>query len=533
MLRLRSSPGTRSPEPDPVQIEIARSGKPPPGMVYFFSRFHDRLPSSVTTHDTIIIGGGISGAAALHWLARSGATPLLLESSPSLGGVIATRRTPAGALVETGPNTLQFSNRSLVEMIDELGLGEQILQPGAVASNRYVMRDGQLIPLPTSPKSFRKSPLFSSATRRRVLGEFLSPPKPSTDPDESVAAFVERHFGREILEYAVDPFVSGIFAGDPERLSLRNAFPRFHAIEAEHRSMLRGMMKAMRARKRAQKQSGEAAPTRRGIFSFTEGLGALPQAIAARWGRMVRTNTQATAVVRAADGWQVRTSDGSVYTAPSIVLATTAGTAASLLNPIDAEGAAALRGIEHPPVLVMHSLYRRESVEHPLDGFGMLMPRLERRRILGSLFSSSLFPNRAPEGTVLLTSFIGGARAPELTTCSREEAEYVVHGELRRTLGICAPPVEVTHTLWPAAIPQYTIGYERTLEALSAVEARHPGLHLLGSYRGGVAVGDTVQSARTLAEQLIPGLQQSTPRGTDEMKSGEIETHEEVESHES
>jgi len=494
------------------------------------------LPDPLTMHDTIIIGGGISGATALHCLARAGATPLLLEASSTLGGVIATHRTPAGALVETGPNTLQFSHTALVELVDELGLAEQILQPGAEAANRYVMRDGQLLPLPTSPKTFRTSPLFSTATRRRVLGEFLRAPKPSTDPDESVAAFVERHFGREILDYAVDPFVSGIYAGDPQHLSLRSAFPRIHAIEAEHTSLLRGMMKTMRARRRERKQSGESTPARRGIFSFAGGLGTLPDAIARRWGRMIRTGVSAVAVGRVQGGWGVRTDDGAVRTARTLVIATGARVAASLLDSLDAGGAQTLRSIEHPPVLVVHSLYRRGAVEHPLDGFGVLIPRLERRRILGSLFSSTLFPHRAPDGTVLLTTFVGGVRAPELTGCSREEVEYVVHSELRRALGICAPPIEVTHTLWREAIPQYTIGYQTILDTLAAVEERNPGLHLLGSYRGGVAVGDTVQSARTLAERLTAGAQRFAAPAHHPAESHPteaIETHQEVESHES
>jgi oxygen-dependent protoporphyrinogen oxidase len=446
----------------------------------------------LTRHvDTIIIGGGISGASALHWLASAGEDVLLVERAGRLGGVIGSRRNALGALIESGPNSLQLTTPQLGRLIAELGLEEEIVTASDAASNRYVMRDGRLLPLPMNPKAFLKTPVFSAGAKLRLLKEPFIKPAPA-DADESVASFVERRLGREILDYAVNPFISGIFAGRPERLSIRQAFPRLYSLESEHRSLVRGFIARGRAR-RKEMGKGEKRP-RPAMISFREGMEMLPRAVAERWGDRLLLGTEVRSIDRARGLWQVETGEETIE-ARNVIIATDALAAAALVEPLDAEAASALAGIEYVPVAVAASVYDRTAVAHPLDGFGMLLPEVERRAVLGTIFSSTLFPGRAPEGTVLLTTFIGGARAPVLALAPAAEIESSVHAELRKILGISAKPRSFDLQVWQRAIPQYTIGYGEILAALQRAESRLPGLSFLGNYRGGISVGDCVRSA--------------------------------------
>lgn len=467
-------------------------------------------------HDVIIIGGGISGASALHWLASAGLDVLLLERTLSLGGVMGSRRNEHGALVETGPNSVQARGGALLDLIEDLGLAGAIVLPGEAAANRYIMRDGEIHAVPTGPKALFRSSLFSGSAKFRLLREpFVAPVSP--DAEESVAQFVERRLGREVLDYAVNPFVSGVYAGRPEHLSVRYAFPLLHELERTSGSLVKGGIRRAKAGKKAKgkgKKEGmedtrEGLP-QKGIFSFAGGMGTLPRAIEERWRESIRFGASAEQIERDGGRWIV-TASGETYAADHLIVATEAQAASGLIAHLDHVAASALRSIEHPPVAVASVLYDREAVAHPLDGFGLLIPEVEKRHILGVIFSSSLFPDRAPEGTVLLNAFIGGARSPELALRSREEMLYDVHGELRRTFGISARPRSFDLQVWPRAIPQYNLGYGTILAQLSAAEDRLEGLHLLGSYRGGVAVGDCVASARALAERIAatrPVLQQ-------------------------
>ncbi len=460
-------------------------------------------------HDVVIIGGGISGAAALHWLASAGLDVLLLERTLSLGGVMGSRRNEHGALVETGPNSIQAKGGALLDLIEDLGLAGAILLPGEAAANRYIMRNGEIHAAPTGPKALFRSSLFSGSAKFRLLREpFVAPVSP--DAEESVAQFVERRLGREVLDYAVNPFVSGVYAGRPESLSVRYAFPLLHELERTSGSLVKGGIRRAKAgkkgkgkgkgKKEGMDDSNDGLP-RKGIFSFAGGMGTLPRAIEERWRDCIRFGAAAERIERDGSRWIV-TASGETYAADHLIVATEAQAASGLIAHLDHVAASALRGIEHPPVAVASVLYDRQAVAHPLDGFGLLIPEVEKRNILGVIFSSTLFPDRAPEGTVLLTAFIGGARSPELALRSREEMLYDVHGELRRTFGISARPRSFDLQVWPRAIPQYNIGYGTILAQLSAAEDRLEGLHLLGSYRGGVAVGDCIASARALAERI-------------------------------
>lgn len=462
-------------------------------------------------HDVIIVGGGISGATLLHRLASCGVDVMLIERGDRLGGVIWSHRSREGLLVETGANSATI-NPELQMLVDELALTDELIRPGEGASNRYVVRQGRLLPTPTDPRTFLRTPLFSRRAKLRVLRDLLIAPA-SADIEESVAGFVERRLGREFLDYAIDPFVGGVFSGCPDRLSLRYAFPAMYQLEQEHGSLIRGAIRKGRSARRARRMGPPPAP--KGMASFTEGMGVLPARIAERWREKIIVGARVDRIEEGNNGWRVEAGDRT-HAGARLVIATEAPAAASLLESTEPGLSAALRSIEYPPVTVAVSQYDRSAIRHPLDGFGMLIPSVEGRTILGTLFSSSLFPNRAPDKTVLLTTFVGGARNPDMARRPDEELEYFVHRDLQALLGISARALAFDLHRWEHAIPQYTLGYGRILEAIDAAESRHRSLHLLGNYRGGISVGDCVRSAFAMADALIARMGEEKGEGIED-----------------
>lgn len=444
---------------------------------------------------TVIVGGGITGAALLHRLASRGDDVLLLEAADRLGGVIRSRRTPYGTLQESGPNST-ISSCELQELIDELGLDDSVVVADASARKRYVIVNGELEATPTGPGDVLRSKLFSPAGKLRLLREPFIPRRHASS-DESVAEFVTRRLGREALDYAVDPFVSGVYAGNARELSLRSAFPTLHALEAEHGGLVRGMIARLRARRKAR----APRPRRRGMISLVDGMEMLPRRIHERWHDHVRINSGVTAMWSGPAGWVVETND-DVYACKNLVLAIPAGAAARLVAQVPSTNPGALKAIPYVPVVSVASTYRREYVGHPLDGFGCLAPSVEGRRVLGIVFASSVFNNRAPKGTVVVRTLIGGARAPELAGLKDEAIEELVANEHAALIGVVAPPISTTIERMPAAIPQYNRGHADLVSAIDEMEERNEGLFFAGSYRGGVSVGECVRSAFELADRI-------------------------------
>lgn len=455
--------------------------------------------------DTIIIGGGISGATALHRLASAGNNVLLLERENALGGAMRSHRTSTGALIERGPNTIQSGNEHVEQLLHELNLSEQIIEADKQAANRYVVRNGKLVPVPGNPRSLIESSLFSGRAKLRLLREpFIG--KGAEQGEESVAEFVRRRLGREPLDYGVNPFVSGIYAGDPERLSLRHAFPTLYDLEQNYGSLIRGGVRKMKERKKAAGNPAQAAPRKkRRMFSLRDGIASLPQAVGTRWPDNVLVGCSVTSLSPDGDGWTVHASCEGVeqdFRARELILATSAPVAADLVGGFDGELARVLRGIEYPPVAVVSMTCPASDVDHPLDGFGVLCPQVENRQVLGVIFTSSIFPERTPEGSALLTVFAGGARQPELALLPENDLSAIVRSELQDLLGIRSDVQTLDITVWKQAIPQYNCGYGEVLEGLQAAEGRHPGLHLLGNYRGGISVPDCIQSGWMLGEKI-------------------------------
>jgi oxygen-dependent protoporphyrinogen oxidase len=439
-----------------------------------------------------IIGGGVTGLTAAWTLHRAGLAATVFERSPRPGGVVSAART-GDWLHELGPNSLLEGSAEVAAFIDDLGLGPRRLYAAPAAKQRYIVRGGRLVAMPTSPLGFVRTRLFSLAAKVRLLGEPWRARR-AAGPEETVADFVVRRLGPEFLDYAINPFVAGVYAGDPRLLSVPHAFPKLFAIEQEHGSLIRGALA---------RRNTSGGPKGR-IFSFPEGLGEIPATVAARLGAAVQLRSTVQAVEPRGPGWRLTVArDGTTATADFdvVVCALPADALAALPFPGVAGGArlGALAEIKHPAVVSIFSGYRRDQVAHPLDGFGVLMPEVERGRILGTLFSSTLFPGRAPAGHVALTTFVGGMRAPELAALDDSALAGLAGEELGRLVGARGAPAFFRLQRWPRAIPQYTIGYQRFKDIMAAVETAAPGLFLGGNCRDGISLANCIGAGQRLA----------------------------------
>jgi oxygen-dependent protoporphyrinogen oxidase len=461
-----------------------------------------------------IIGAGISGLTAAFRLRQAGLEPVVFEKEARPGGMIHSERfdapTTAGSyLVEFGPNSLRASTSLLDDLVADLGLEDRRVEAHDDAQRRYVVFSGRPVALPSSLRQLVSTELFSPQAKLRLLAE---PVVGRTDEEESVAAFARRRLGQEVLDYGLNPFTAGVFAGDPEQLSVEHAFPRIHALEQEHGSLIGGSVKRAAGRflrRLAGRDPDDAEP--RGPFSLKGGLNTFPHALADRLSDSLQYQTEVQSLHRTDDAqWRVRytqggeddSKDDGAQTFDALVWTAPLPTLLALTPRLDAD-VAPLEDVSYPPVSVVAMGFPREAVEHPLDGFGMLVPEAEDGcRTLGTLFSSTVFPHRAPEGRVLLTTFVGGTRDPALAGAPDSEVYEAVSHDLRHLLGAHDPPVFQQRMHWPYAIPQYHVGYGRVKDAIDEIEASCPGLVMAGNYRAGVSVGDAAESGQAAARQL-------------------------------
>ncbi len=456
-----------------------------------------------------VLGGGIAGLTAAYQLDHQGVDVTVLEASNRTGGKIRSERMD-GYLIEHGPNTIQSSTPLMEGLMERLGLMADVVEADPAAATRYVVRDGAPHPLPMSPSDFLTTPLLSTSAKLRLLAE---PLVWSSGPehDESIAHFARRRLGREVLDYGLNPFVGGIFAGDPERLSVRHAFERLYSLEAEHGSLFKGLISGLFDRR----THADKHPSTRRMFSFRDGLQQLPDALTAHLGAAVERLTAVTGLHPKADRWIItthhtednatteRSFDAVVCTLPLHRLAQIDFETVVSLKP--------LKKVQYPPVSVVAMGFERDAVAHPLDGFGLLVPEVETAyRILGTIFTSSLFPDRAPDGQVLLSTFIGGARNPDLGGAARDTLVPLIREDLADLLGVRGTPALVRHVSWSHAIPQYTVGYAHVKATLDTLERRHPQLAMAGNYREGVSVGNTMDAGDRAAQRILRALGSSS-----------------------
>jgi oxygen-dependent protoporphyrinogen oxidase len=448
-----------------------------------------------------IIGAGIAGLTAAFYLKRAGCAVTVYEAGARAGGVIQSLRRD-GFLAEFGPNTILETSPKIAQLVRDAGLESRKLNSDPAAEARFVVRYRRPIEMPGSPPGFITTKLFTLRAKLAVLREPFIPPR-RDGVEESIGQFVVRRFNQEFLDHAIDALVAGIYAGDPHQLSLPHAFPKLKALEDKYGSMIKGQILGARERKK----SGDVAKDRAAKFSFDEGLQVLPDTLAAFLGDDLKLNTPVTRLTQSEQGWRVASPGGETEFGAVIYC----GTAYRLAElqivgaPDTAQALPSLRPlaeISYPPVASVVLGFRRDDVAHPSQGFGMLIPKIEGFKILGTIFSSALFPNRAPAGQLALTSYLGGARYPELALLPPEQLVETTLADLRILLGVKGKPVFTQTAAYSRAIPQYNVGYGKYRELLTAHEAAAPGLFFAGHYRDGVSLGDSIVSGVNIADRV-------------------------------
>lgn len=430
-----------------------------------------------------IIGGGISGLTTAFLLKRKGFAVTLFEASEKVGGNIQTIERE-GFTIEQGPNSLLKSPR-MVDLVKLLKLEDKTIAANPAAQKRYILSDGKLEAV--GPKSFVNG-YFSLKTIFSLAREpFVGSKSPE---NESVAQFVSRRISAEFLDKAIDPFVSGVYAGDPHNLSMRSAFPKLYEMERDFGSLIMGTI-----RRKTEKPDPNFPRT----FSFHGGLKTLIEKLAAEIGDSIKLSTSVEKIEEITGG-KFRVNDEEF---DAIIVSTPSFVAAELVKSRDENLAKILSEVNYPQVAVVVTAFKSEKIKIELDGFGFLIPSKEKRPILGTLFHSAVFPERAPAGFQLLMTFVGGVReGDKLDERSDEELTNTVVEQLRDIMNVSGEPDFVHIKRWKRAIPQYRVGYEKVTETISEFEKTHPGIYFCSNFYRGISIGDCIKNAFQTADDI-------------------------------
>jgi protoporphyrinogen/coproporphyrinogen III oxidase len=450
------------------------------------------------TTDIIIIGAGLTGLTLAYYLKKNGRRPLVLEKAAGPGGVIQTHE-EQGFIYESGPNTGVLSNKETALLFEELRGHCTLATGNNGAKKRYILKNGRWQALPSGLISAVTTPLFTLKDKFRILGEPFR--KPGTDPDESVADLVKRRLGRSFLDYAVDPFISGIYAGDPSRLVTRYALPKLYALEQNYGSFIKGAVQ----KSREPKSEDEKKATKE-VFSARGGLGSLIAALEKEIGsERIRCGVTGLKTGQTGNGFSVSFTDsgGQEHDLECPSLVSTAGSYClpEILTFMAPADLAPLLRLEYAGVVQVAAGYEKWNGV-PLDAFGGLVPSAEKRQILGILFPSAIFEGRAPEGGALLSVFLGGTRNRELLFRSDDEITDIALGEIRLTLHAGGAPDLLKIFRYEKAIPQYEISTGERLECIKGLEEKYPGLILAGNIRDGIGMADRVKQAKSIADMI-------------------------------
>ena len=469
----------------------------------------------------VVIGGGLTGLVVCHRLLRASAArnpPLevwLIEASPGLGGVIGTEFAD-GFLMEKGPDCFLTSKPEAVRLCEELGLAGELIGTNPRHRRSLVLRGEKLLPVPRgyyllAPSRigpFLTTPVFSPLGKLRMAMDVLLPRRRS-EADESLADFVRRRLGREALERMAQPMVAGVYSADPEKLSLKAAMPQFHEMEREHRSLILGLRKRMRAGgSDGEASTGEASGARYGLFAApARGMGALADALEERVsGASVRLNCRAESLERRERGWVARLQDGEKMAADAVCLALPPRAAGRALEGVSPRLSRELGSIPSGSLATLSLGYRAEQVARPLDAMGFVVPAMENRTLLACSFSSAKFEGRAPEGGVLLRAFAGGGAGGSRLALTDEELTGRLIAELRPALGISGAPQTLRLHRWEASLPHYEVGHLEKVARIEKEADAAPGLALCGNAYRGVGIPDCARSAERAAEKILGDL---------------------------
>ncbi len=443
----------------------------------------------------IVVGGGISGLAAAHYLTRAGVAATLIEKEPRLGGVMQTEFID-GCTLELGPDSFLAAKPWLLDLIRDLGLADDLIGSNDHLRKSYILRHGRLVPLPdglmmvvpTKVLPLLASPLLSWRTKIRMGLEWFRRPGPP-QADRSVADFLRDHYGQESVDYLGEPLLSGVYGGDPAELSVVSVLPRFAEIEAKYGSLTRGVLAAR----------GKGSASGPLFQALKGGLAAITDAIVQTAGQLLTViQGTADALEQNDDCWRVRVND-EWCEACDIVLACRAYESAGLLQPFVPELAELLAAIPYTSSMTLALGYRRADVNHPLNGFGFLVPRAERGLLLGCTWVGTKFSHRVPDAKAMLRCFMAG----DSLDLHDSDIVATARAEILRIMGVDAEPVFAKISRWPRSMAQYTVGHSVRVKRIEALAEALPGLHLAGSAYHGIGLPDCVRTGKTAAEAII------------------------------
>jgi len=444
--------------------------------------------------EAIIVGGGISGLSLAYFLLkRNPELDLkLIEAEKRAGGKIITEKV-SGFLCEGGVNGFLSNKPSTIKLAQELNI--EPVKGSESAKKRYILIDGKLTEVPSNPLKFFLSSLLSFSGKIRMIGEYFIPPL-KEEKDESVEEFVSRRVGREFYEKLIDPMSTGIYAGDSSRMSMKSCFPKVYFLEKKYGGLIKGLLALKKERKDVKAQPETV------LMSFKGGMLELINSLESKLEGKIIKGKKVTGCIYENGPYRVFLESGETIATKKIIFACPAHETAQIFKDFDKELSDILNSIPYPPLSVVALGFKRQQIGFGTDLYGFLVPYREKRKILGTLFDSSIFPNRAPEGYVLLRSMIGGRRAPELALLPDEKLIDLALSELREIIKIKGEPKFIKIFRWERAIPQYEVGHEEKLKRINQILEKYPGLYLTGNAYRGVSVNDCIENSLNLSEKI-------------------------------
>ena len=462
----------------------------------------------MTKPEAIIIGGGITGLAAAYEFAKAGRPAILLEPRARLGGVIETE-TVEGCVVERGPDSFLAAKRAGLDLIHELGLDSEVIGSNDQARVTYLVRWGQLVPMPdgllmmvpTKLMPLVRTPLLGWQTKLRMGLEYFRRPPRGPVGDRPVADFIRDHYGQETVDYLAEPLLSGVYGGSVERLSVRSVLGRFAELEGRYGSLTRGVLAARRRALLHRKTDGNSSGA---LFQTLKGgLGQLTGELERRiQGKIEIRRAAAEGVERSTEGYRVRAGGEAIETA-AVILVTPAWQAGRLVRGVEENLARSLEGIEYSSSMTVAIGFRQSDCGALPAGFGFLVPARERQTMVACTFVGAKFPYRVPEGTVVLRCFAGGAEQEAVLDLDDGEILKRVLGELQELLGWTAVPLFTRIARWRRSMAQYTVGHELRLGFIHNRMKELPGLYLAGNAYDGIGVPDCIRSGREAAVRAL------------------------------
>ena len=442
-----------------------------------------------STVDILILGAGISGLTAAHYLQQRGADLLVVEEAAKPGGVIQTR-TNGAYRYEAGPNAIMM-NDSVRALINELGLQEKLQTAPDLSQNRYLYFKGKLRLLKPGPGLLTSGLLPPSALLAFLREPFV---KPGNKEDESIADFLLRRLNRPVLDNLINPMVSGIYAGDPARLSLRSTFKKLYAMEQEYGSLIKAALR---------KKKGPVP--KRELVSFAGGLHTLIDRMRANLGQRLQLSTRVESIVRQDEHYRVQVNVNGATNeilCNKVISTLPAAVTARIFAGLGQTVTKQLNELYYAPMLLLYLAYNKQHMSFNPDGFGFLIPQKEQMPFLGAIWNSTLFTDRAPRQQFFSTLFVGGANQPDVVAYGEQELA-AIEQQYRKVMAIAGKPVFIDSHLQPRAIPQFPVGYHRLMEALDEFEQQNPGIYISGNWRSGVAIGDCIDyNKRLILERL-------------------------------